>query len=321
MDGFNDNDLKYLQKGYKIDDVFAVADYLCQYGIPTLMYAILTTLETDYPDLFDTLQNMLKLALKGGIYIGPTITPSIYVNNNNKKLYPKFLNDDFAYLEVESLRKTFQEEDNVHEMVLAARILPRDRIVRKVVLEIGNPTSMESAYILPVLNVYFRCLAKEVNFLKRVLKNIQSLSRSLDRAMQKHQERLDIAKRHNKSMYNDDSSIFIINYINSQSRKLNDISEYKLLLSDKKLVEERLQSIKEILQRYTDFYFNENKNSNPNPSGQLCDSIRRLLAFPIIVFKEHLDAHSREEFPLFAGVTLDDLQIYDDEVEIFRRLI
>ena len=320
VDGFNDNDLKFLKKGYKIKDVFAVADLLSRNKIPILMYAILTTLNTDFLDLFISLHNMLKLTLMGEIYIGPSITPSIYVNNNNIKLYSEFSNEDFAYLVVESLEKTFKEEDNVYKMVMTAKILSRDRLVRRVVSDIGIPTSMESAYIIPILNVYFRCIANEVNFLKRSLTNFHGISSRLIRSKQKHMNNINIANRHKKSMYDEDNSTFIINYINSEKRKLNDICEYLDLISEKKHIESRLNCIKELLEKYTSYFFNEKRYYSQPFGGQLSDNIRRLLAFPILIFKKHLEEQIKEEFPTIIDITFDDLLIYDNEVEIFERL-
>lgn len=308
VDGFNNNDLKRLRKGYHIDCVFDVIKKFSVNNIPVLMYAILTTFETDYKDLFESLLNMLKLAVHKGVYIGPTITPCICVHSGNKKLYPQFQGEDSIYLNAD----TVDDSDNNEIKIMSAQILPKDLFVRRYLTVISAPTEMESAYILPLMCKYMEELAIASNILYRLIHKEgyrQKMSKVLQKLKQRYTSQLK-----NKHLWKNDR-IQNLNKENKIQRKIRDVEYYIGMLEDDDRICTEYNNMKEIFYQYRDFCMKQNRN---NSDSSLAGGIMRLSSLPVRSFLNKSDCDFIKAEP--CRELTADIKITEEEYHIFERL-
>lgn len=314
VDGFNDNDLKYLQKGYHFNKVLFIAEKFNYYKIPTLMYAILTTHETNYIDLFHSLINMLNLILKGNIYIGPTITPCIYVQNANQKLYPKFSGNKTHYLDVQSFHKaTSNIIVDIYDIIMSAKILPKDNIVYNIINKINFPTLKESAYILPLICTYMKVCAEECNKLSNSLfkKTMYSKKNLLV-------EKIKEIESNEFSSDNTEAQIDFINTYFNLKREL-DITNYYLGLNDDD-IQKKIQKIFSLVDEYYKLYKDQSSFEIDYYNSQLCNNVRRLLILPLKVFYSELQ-NNLDRLCLLNTINNIPCQIHEKEYELFKNYI
>ncbi len=307
VDGFNNNDLRRLKKGYRIDRVFSVIKKFSLFNIPVLMYAILTTFETDYKDLFITLLNMLKLCVNKGVYVGPAITPCICVHSGNAKLYPQFQGKNQIYLIADSFEETMG-----NEKVMSAQILPRDSFVRAYLKVIGLPTDMESAYILPLMCVYMEQLAMFANIIYKLIYKDEyrlKFNKMLQYVRNKY------AKLLNREEKTDRLDMNKSNRINQLLRIRHDIDEYLHLIWDDEKLKSEYENIIQIYNEYCSFY--EMQKVDIIDEG-LAGAIKRLSPLPGYIFEDKLDDKERIKK---RSEDRKKINITEEEYRIFRRLV
>lgn len=317
VDGFNNNDLIYLQKGYRMDKVFEIADKLNEYGMNTLMYCILTTPNTNYIDLFESLKNIIQLVLKGNVFIGPTITPNIYVQNANQKLYPQFKGDNIKYLDVESFHKRINNFNEIYDSVMSAKLLSKDYLVRKFNLEVANPNSVESAYIIPLICAYMKICAQECNLLNELLEenNANLIKRIKDNIVFVNNEITIFENNYN--MHNDKTKQAQINEYLSLKRELDELNSYLVSKND---LTNKLSAIFDIVKEYYYFYLSVNENRTNYETTLLTSSIIRLLILPLKVFYKEL-GDSKDLIDLKQTVNEIKCLINEKEYEILKKYI
>ncbi len=308
VDGFNNRDLKRLRKGYDIDCVFHVIKKFSASDIPVLMYAILTTFETDYRDLFETLLNMLKLAVNNGVYIGPTITPCICVHSGNKKLYPQFQGENSIYLNAD----TVDYCDNNEIKIMSGQILPKDSFVRRYLTVISAPTEMESAYILPLMCKYMEELAVASNILHKLIYK-DGYRQKMKEILQKLKHRY-IGQLENKNLWKDDR-IQNLNRENKIRRKIRDVETYIEMLKDDNRIYTEYNNMKEIFYQYRDFCMQQNRE---NYDSSLAGGIMRLSPLPVRSFLRKSDCDFIETESCMELTA--NIKITEEEYHIFERL-
>ena len=318
IDGFNDDDLKRLQKGYSFKRVFEVMTALSSSGIPSLLYAILTTHETTCSNLYESFMNMLKLILLGNIFIGPNITPVISLHSNNDKLYPKFKTDKFIYLEVNSVSAPLIPCRTPQEILMQANILPIDRLVRQFITQTNAISQMESAYVLPLVSRFFVILAHEMNWIRLSLSNVDSMIAILNEKQRVLQEE---ARENVLMNYLDYKET--MRFINKKSqiyRDLSDIQNQLELVGNTSRLSEHANMIEGIITDYIEFYKRHSRCKDEiDIDSDLPCSIKRLLAVPILFFVEALDHRSNLE-QLFQDIVASDVYMDDEEERMFESV-
>lgn len=308
VDGFNNRDLKRLRKGYDIDRVFHVIKKFSAYDIPVLMYAILTTFETDYRDLFESLFNMLKLAVNHGVYIGPAITPCICVHSGNKKLYPQFQGENNIYLNAD----TIDDSDENEIKIMSAQILPKDSFVRWYLTGISTPTEMESAYILPLMCKYMEDLAVASNRLHKLIYK-EGYRQKMTMVLQKLKQRY-LGQLEKKNLWKG-SRIQNLNKEHKIQRNIRDVKTYIEMLEDDSRIYEEYNTMKEIFFQYREFCIKQNRD---NSDSSLAGGIMRLSALPVRLFlkKSECDFVESES----CAELIANIRITEEEYHIFERL-
>lgn len=201
---------------------------------------------------------------------------------------------------------TTYRNTNKHNRILSAQILPKDLFVRKYIKDIGNPTVMESAYIIPLMARFMKQLSLEANFINKVLNNVSYRKRL-------HDLLFKIKKRYNKLLINSKDDIYSINKIHSYKRKINDIQMFFGILSKDKL-EQKYKEIIYIINNYIEFC--ESQSLCHGYVG-LSNSIFRLLKLPIQVFSRNLN-HVMDCCDLNCS---EEISMTEDEYEMFQRLL
>lgn len=315
VDGFNDSDLKSLRKGYSMKRVFEFAKIVSQNHIPTLMYAILTTFATDESLIAESLSNMVKLVSMEYIYIGPAINPILFVSSDNVKMYPSFVGDKFKYLNIENVSNPLNGAEDLRELVMLAAVMPVNRLVRDVLGHISFPTKMETAYLIPILNVLFRCLAIEEQrllFLQEnvytVLESVESDVANLEKSYRKLQMNNEIKTRKETVEY--------INRMNSLLRQIVDAQDTISLCKTPELISDRIDKIRGIVLSYNclcNDLLHENKD--PHDRESLGSRVRALSSMPLSVYRYTIEGRD---------IRLSQLarmfELSSDEIKIFHRL-
>lgn len=290
VDGYNDEDLRFLQKGYTMEKVFGSIYELSQRNIPCLLYSILTTYITTCSMLNESFLNMLRLVLMGSVYIGPSIAPVISVASNNKKLYPHFKYDKFHFLEVESVSETLENGNKPEEVVMQASLLPRDRIVRVFVQRHRSISAMQSAYVLPLVADFFYLLAKEYNWLIATTKQYKRTREFLRKEHVKLCRKKNIYEGKLYSGKNEAEVVNCINDLNKVKRKLFDNCDEQYIIKDDESINRRIQDICTFIENYVqlfDTYFDS--DNAKKISSELSLSVKRLLPIPILIFNETVE--------------------------------
>lgn len=308
VDGFNNRDLKRLRKGYNIDCVFHVIKKFSTYNISVLMYAILTTFETDYRDLFESLLNMLKLAVNHGVYIGPTITPSICAHSGNKKLYPQFQGENSIYLNAD----TIDDSDENEIKIMSAQILPKDSFVRRYLTAILTPTEMESAYILPLMCKYMEELAEVSNILHKVIYK-EGYQQKIIMVLQKLKQRFT-RQLEKKNLWKD-GKIQNLNRENKIQRKIRDVETYIEMLKDNHKIYTEYNTMREIFYQYRQFCMEQNRD---NSDSSLAGEIMRLSTLPVRSFLRKSESNFIK--PESCTELIENIRITEEEYHIFERL-
>ena len=247
---------------------------------------------------------MISLSCLKDVYIGPTITPSIWVHSGNKKLFPKFREENVIYLNVETLDPT----QNSSNCILSAQILPKDSFVRKFVEDIGQPSLMESAYIIPLMARFMKQLSFEANFFNKLLLDVsykKRICKKLLRTIENYKERL------RKICYSDVNSI---NMVHKYRREIEDSYEFISILSTNK-IKQKYEEILNIFDDYNEFC---SLQMQCEQLSGLSGNIYRLLELPIQVFLKNLD----HEASLKHNVILEKvIDVTKEEYKMFERLL
>lgn len=319
VDGFNNEDLKFLQKGYPIEKVFEIASKFKQHNINVLMYCILTMPSTNYCNLFDSLLNMLSLVVMGNVYIGPTITPNIYVQNANHKLFPKFKGTEVKYLEIESLSDSVTNISNIHNSIMSAKVLSYDYIVRNFNREIGLPTSKESAYIIPLLCAYMKVLAKEYIRLNTLsIQNNNSLKVLCKREIALINQHIECLKK-TIVLYNDDQ-IKQINELLSLELKIDELEEVSETVMSKEKTVKKIRNINKIIEIYYYFICYIDRTKQKRDKSILVSNIERLISLPLKVFIQTVgDVYKNE----IIKTAINNIKCFvsEDEYWMFKKYI
>lgn len=321
VDGFCNEDLAYLQKGYDIDRVFATITMLSTRGISCLLYSILTTFVTTYRTLNESLINMIRLVSLGQVYIGPSITPVISVSSNNKKLYPQFIGEHFCYLQIHSVNDSLKEGEQPENIVMQAALLPKDRIVRLFIQKHDTITQLQSAYIIPLVADFYQLLAREYNWLCHSQRNRAKCCAEL----QSEACRLRAIERElQNALYSGNDSqetISNINNLNDIRRMIHDNSDKHLIVSSQETINLRLQDIRSLINDYVNFfdaYFDIENAQQFSPELYLC--VRRLLSIPIHAFNAVVETVPDEFFSAYKHVLMADFVLTEEELEMFECL-
>lgn len=281
-DGYNDIDLKYLQKGYSFSKAEETIRILSKNKIPTLMYAILSTPVTTASSLYQSLQNMIRLISYGNIYIGQYIAPLIYLQKGNLRLESKIIDEDLKFIEIDTL--TQGEVSNVEKSYKNARLYPRDRLSRLIVKSYLHISMEDSMHIVPIMKRYFKFLAMELNRIDSFIMNSDRIKKGLISSRRKHLKLKEIAETKWDSLQSThQNDIDLANYILKQRRIISDIENMIEQIKLNKLTNQKTEYLN-IYGSYVSFIRELPTNSSPD---SLFFSIMSMIEEPISTFKQY----------------------------------
>lgn len=321
VDGYNDTDLKFLRKGYNFKEVLDDIKIISQ-KTNCMLYAILTTPDTTIKSLNESFINMLKLVMLDHVYIGPTINPVISLHSNNKKLYPSFMGDNFCYLNITDINIGFNEIKTPENFIMQADILPKNRVVRDFIESVGLISKMESAYIVPLLLLYYKKLSEEYNWAVDAAKNGFQKKTQLMEDEENIRGSLKELKERSAECTNMQSKIECINNTNFLKRRLVDICEKREIMENSKTAFKQIEFIESSIRHYIKFYdefFNANEAQQMDM--KLCKSINRMLPLPIKIFDLLLEDESNKLRKEYSHILNQESFLSEGEIDIFRRFL
>ena len=262
---------------------------------------------------------MLRLSLIDNVYIGPEISSRISVYSDNEKLYPSFQGNSFAYLEIESVIDTLHENVNPYQVVMHAYILPKNRLVRAFLEKVTEITSMQSAYILPLICKFYQILAAEYDWLIDLYGNEDKILYELINEKHKYAQLYSKLAKRPYDLLNREETKTYINECNAYQRILADLNDKISLAENKQLALERLRALERIIDEYSCFV---QANHQP-PSNEKVDShsesIRRLLILPLLYFNHALKHKEKIKYsPQIERLFGIQLVMTTEELELFR---